>query len=171
MLFLGKRALWSGLGHEGTARMFGGRRASITIAQVVSVLSSSRGAGVAALISRTFRLRSWTLTSCSTRWKRVKKRRTIRRTLHPSGRLRGLLRGRLPSLRCWRSVSDRSSAGLLGVLRFCGLSSEPRAPLRGLRGGAKRSCRALTPRECLSRIHPSLIARLNFKPRAGFRSP
>ena len=38
-------------------------------------------------------------------------------------------------------------------------------------GGAKRSCRALTPRECHSRIHPSLIARLNIEPRAAFRIP
>ena len=38
-------------------------------------------------------------------------------------------------------------------------------------GGAKRSCRALTPRECYSRIHPSSIARLNIEPRAAFRIP
>ena len=38
-------------------------------------------------------------------------------------------------------------------------------------GGAKRSCPALTPRECHSRIHPSRIARLSIKPRAAFRIP
>ena len=78
------------------------------------------------------------------------------------------------------------------VISFCsGSSGEPLSQLlpraRGFRrgppaaplflflqvggGGAKRSCSALTPRECHSRIHPSLIARLNFKPRAAFRSP
>ena len=83
---------------------------------------------------------------------------------------------------CWhRTFNILCCASLAGcsffsLLSFSGFTGEPLSRLlpRPVSfsprcGGAKRSCRALTPRECYSRIPPSSIARLNVEPRAAFR--